>query len=134
MVKYQVKPHSSPWLSAASAAVIVHRNQFFCLYQQNKSFEFKAKFRQAGNCCKRILEAAKLTYANKQKSPLLRNLAVDTFGELLIGFSTEVNLLYLLYSTARRCCLLYLIKQSCLVKTFLRTLISLYLFSVLELI
>ena len=24
--KYQVKPHSSPWLSAASAAAIVHRN------------------------------------------------------------------------------------------------------------
>ena len=24
--KYQVKPHSSPWFSAACAAVIVHRN------------------------------------------------------------------------------------------------------------
>ena len=27
--KYQVKPHSSPWSSAACAAVIVHRNHFF---------------------------------------------------------------------------------------------------------
>ena len=27
--KYQVKPHSSPWFSAASAAAIVHRNHFF---------------------------------------------------------------------------------------------------------
>ena len=27
--KYQVKPHSSPWFSAACAATIVHRNQFF---------------------------------------------------------------------------------------------------------
>ena len=32
--KYQVKLHSSPWLSAACAAVIVHRNHFFCLYQR----------------------------------------------------------------------------------------------------
>ena len=27
--KYQVKPHSSPWFSAASAAAIVYRNHFF---------------------------------------------------------------------------------------------------------
>ena len=27
--KYQVKPHSSPWLTAACAAAIVHRNHFF---------------------------------------------------------------------------------------------------------
>ena len=26
--KYQVKPHSSPWFSAACAAAIVHRNHF----------------------------------------------------------------------------------------------------------
>ena len=35
--KYQVKPHSSPWFSAACVAAIVHRNHFFCLCQQNKS-------------------------------------------------------------------------------------------------
>ena len=45
--KYQVKLHSSPWFSAASAAAIVHRTHFFCLYQQNKSSESKVKFRQA---------------------------------------------------------------------------------------
>ena len=28
-LKYQVKPHSSPWFSAACAAVIVYRNHFF---------------------------------------------------------------------------------------------------------
>ena len=32
--KYQVKPHSSPWSSAACAATIVHRNHFFPLYQK----------------------------------------------------------------------------------------------------
>ena len=37
--KYQVRPHSSPWFSAACAAAIVHRNHFFHLYQQNNSSE-----------------------------------------------------------------------------------------------
>ena len=65
--KYQVKPHSSPWFSAACAAAIVHRNHFFRLYQQNKSSESKVKFRQASNRCKRVLEAAKVPYANKTR-------------------------------------------------------------------
>ena len=64
---YQVKPHSSPWFSAASAAAKVHRNDFFRLNQQNKSSESKVKFRQASNRCKRVLEAAKLTYATKTR-------------------------------------------------------------------
>ena len=68
--KYQVKPHSSPWFSATCAAAIVHRNHFFCLYQQNKSAESKAKFRQASNRCKRVLEAAKLAYATKTKESI----------------------------------------------------------------
>ena len=57
---YQVKPHLSPWFSAACAAGIVHRNHFFSLHQQNKSSEYKVKFRQASNPCKRVLKAAKL--------------------------------------------------------------------------
>ena len=63
--KYQVKPHSSPWFSAACAAAIVYRNHFFCLYKQNKSSESKVKIRQASNRCKNVLEAAKLAYADK---------------------------------------------------------------------
>ena len=43
------------------------REIFFCLYQQNKSSESKAKFRQATNRCKKVLEAAKLACANKTK-------------------------------------------------------------------
>ena len=46
---------------------MVHRSHFFCLYQQNKSSEFKVKFRKASNHCKGILEAAKLAYTNKTK-------------------------------------------------------------------
>ena len=41
-----------------------------------------------------------------------------------IVLSTKVNLLYFLYSTVQSCCLQYLIKQNCLLKTFLRTLDS----------
>ena len=68
--KYQVKPHSSPWFSAACAAAIVYRNQFFRFYQQNKSSESKVKFRQASNRCKRVLEGAKLAYATKTKESI----------------------------------------------------------------
>ena len=68
--KYQVKPHSSPWFSAACAAAIVHRNHFFRLYQREKSSDSKVKFRQASNHCKRVLEAAKLVYANKTKESI----------------------------------------------------------------
>ena len=49
----------------------------------------------------------------KQKSSLLpRNLALMTFSKLLIVFSIKVNLLYLLYSKAWKCCLLQVIKQN----------------------
>ena len=122
----------------ACAAVIIHRNHFFCLYQQNKSSESKVKYNSD-----RLVIVAKgpnLHMVIKQKSPvLLRNLTLGTLGKLLIVFSTKVNLLYLLYSTAQRCYLLHLIKQNCLLKTIIRTLIlmtwvSLYLFSLLELV
>ena len=89
-LKYQAEPHSSPWFSANCAAAIIPRNQFFGLYQQNKSSESKVKFRQASNHCKMVLEAAKLPYATKPKCPLLpRNLALKNFGKLLIVLSKD---------------------------------------------
>ena len=60
--------HSSPWLSVACAA-IVQRNHFH-LYQKDKSFDSKVKFRQASNCCKKVPGAAKLAYANKTKESI----------------------------------------------------------------
>ena len=66
--KYQVKPHSSPWFSAACAVAIVCRNHFFRLYQKDKSS--KEEFGQASNHSKRVLEAAKLAYANKIKESI----------------------------------------------------------------
>ena len=68
--KYKFKPHSSPWFSAACAAAMVHRNRFFRLHQKDKSSDSKAKFRQASNLCKRVLEAAKLPYNNKTKESI----------------------------------------------------------------
>ena len=52
------------------ATVIVHRNPLFRLYQKNKSSDSKAKFRQANNRCKSVLEAAKLAYSNKTKESI----------------------------------------------------------------
>ena len=37
-----IRPHSSPWFSAACAAAIVHSNHFSRLYQQNRSSESKS--------------------------------------------------------------------------------------------
>ena len=48
------------------------------MYQKEKSSDSKVKFRQGSNPHKRVLEAAKLTYANKTKSSVLaRNLSRD---------------------------------------------------------
>ena len=68
--KYEVKPHSSSWFLVVRAAAIVHRNHFFCLYQQSKSSESKIQFRQTINLCKKVLEAGKLAYANKAKESI----------------------------------------------------------------
>ena len=68
--KHQIKPHSSPWFPATCAAAIVHRNHFYRLYLKDKSSDSKVKFRQASNCCKRVLEAAKLAYLNKTKESI----------------------------------------------------------------
>ena len=89
---------------------------------------------------KGFLKLPNLHMLIKQKSPLLpRNVALVTFGKLPIVFSTKENLLYLLYSTAPRCCILRLIKQNWPLKTFLRTInlmtqVSPYRFALLGLI
>ena len=89
---------------------------------------------------KGFLQLPNLHMLLKQLSlSLPRNLTLGIFFKLPIMFSPKVNLQYLLYSAARRCYPLHLRKQSCLLKTFLGTLIlmtwlSLYLFSLLELI
>ena len=41
------------------------------MYHKDKSSASKVNFRQASNCCKRVLEAAKLAYANKTKESII---------------------------------------------------------------
>ena len=45
----------------------LHQNYTKKLYQKDKSSESKVKVRQASNHYKRVLEAAKLAYANKTR-------------------------------------------------------------------
>ena len=68
--KYQVNPHSFSWFSAVFAAAIVYRN-YFCLYQQNKTFESKIELRQPSNFCKRVLKAAKHAHGTKTKESII---------------------------------------------------------------
>ena len=104
----------SSWFSAAFSAARVHRNHFFCLLQQNKSSESKVKFQQANNHCKRVLEAAKLAYANK-----IKNFTSQKLGSQ--GIWRIAN--SVLYSMVQSCCILHLVKQIYVLKAFLRTLI-----------
>ena len=110
-------------------------------FLQNLNFDLKIIFMLMFKCVfEIILKLPNLHMLLRQRNPSLpRNLILGTFGESLIVFLTKVNLIYLLYSMAQSCYLLPLIKQNCLLKTFLRTLIlmirvSLCLFSLLELI
>ena len=138
--KYQVKPHSSPWFSAACAAAIVHRNHFYRLYQQNKSSESKVKFRQASNCCKRILEAAKLAYATKIKESITsQKLGSRDFWQIANsvlnkGKSAIPPLLKGLEVLSSASDKAKLFAKNFSKNQILTTLVSLYLFSLLELI
>ena len=97
---------------------------FFCLYQQNKSSELNVKSRQASNHCKSVLEAAKLAYVNKTKESVTsQKLGSQDFWQITNSVFSKgrsdvpprINSLEILSSV--------LIKQNCLLKTFLRTLI-----------
>ena len=141
--KYQVKPHLSPWFSATCVAAIVHRNNFFHLYEQNKFSESKVKFRQACHCCKYVLQIAKLAYANITKKNItsqklgsrdlwqIANSLLNKSKSTIPPLSNNPEAL-----TNKET---HLIKQNCFLKPFLRTLIlmtqtSFYLFSLQELI
>ena len=97
------------------------------------------KFRQASNCCKSVFEAAKLAYATKIKESITSKSlgSLDFWRNGYHVFNKSKSVTPPLFNSWR-CCPLHLIKQSCLLKTFLRTLIlmtqvSLYLFSFLDL-
>ena len=97
--KYQVKPHSSPWFSAACAAAIVHINHFFRLYQRQKSSDSNIKFRQASNRCKRVLDVPRCykdVYVNNFfpcTARLWNSLPIECFSLTydLSGFKSRIN-------------------------------------------
>ena len=136
--KYQIKPHSSPCFSAGFAAAIVHRNYFFRLYEKDKSSDSKGNFRQASNGCKRVLEAAKLAYANKTKgsitsqklgSPEFWRIANSVLNKGKSAIPPLFNSPKVLFSASDKAKLFALLRT-----LILMTQVSLYLFSLLELI
>ena len=118
--KYQVKPHSSPWFSVACAAAIVPRNHFFGLYQREKSYDSKVKFRQVSNHCKRVLEAAKLAYTNKAKESITsQKLGSRDFWRIANSVLNKGKSAIPPLFSRLEVFLLHLIKQNCLLKIFL---------------
>ena len=101
--------------------LVLHRNQFFRYYYQNKSSESKVKFREANNSCERDLEAAKLAYANKTKESITSQ-RFDLWDFWWIANSVLKSAIPLLFNSPE---LLSSAsdKENCLLKTFLRTLI-----------
>ena len=78
-----------------------HRNHLFRLYQKDKSSESKVNFRQASNHCKRVLEVAKLAYANKTKESItFQKLDSLDFWQIANSVLKKGKSAYLLYSTA----------------------------------
>ena len=138
IINIRSSPHLSPWFSAACAAAIAYRNLFVCLYQHNKSSESKVKIRQDSNRCKRVLEAAKVAYANKTKESITSQKLCSQYFFLIANsvLNNRESAIPPLFNSPQ-----VLSSASCkaelLLKTFLRTLIlmslvSLYLFSLLE--
>ena len=87
---------------------------------QREKSDSKVKFRQASNRCKRVLEAAKLAYANKTKESITsQKFGSRDFWRIANSVLSKGKSAYLVYLAGRRCCLLHLIKQNCLLKNFL---------------
>ena len=137
--EYQVKPHSSPWFSADCAAAMAHRNHIVVAPTINV-LPLNWSIDKLVTIAKGFLKLPNLILVIKQKLlSLFRNLAHATSGKLQIVCSTEVSLLYFIDIMALRSCLLHVIQQNCLMKTFprflfLMTRTSLYLLSLLDLI
>ena len=123
--KYQVKPHSCPWLSAIFAAATAQKS-LFCLHQPNKFSESKVKLRKTSNICKRVLETAKLAYGNKTKGPITsQKLGSEDFWQIANSFLNKAKSATPLLNSPEVLFLLHLIKQNCFLKAFLRTLTNL---------
>ena len=110
----------------------------FHLYQKDKSSGSKVKLRQASNFCKRVFEATRVAYANKTRYFITsQKLGSRDFWQIANSVLNKSK--YAIPPLINSPEVLSSAKQNCFLKTFLRTLIlmtqvSLYLFSLLELI
>ena len=88
------------------------------MYQHNKS-ETKVKFRQASNDCKRVLEAAKLAYANKTKECITfqKHGSQDFWRIANSVLNKDKSAIHPLFDSLELF-FLNLIKHNCLLKTF----------------
>ena len=86
--KYQAKAHSSPWFSAAFVSVRVHKNHFLCLYQKDKSSNFKVKLRQASS----VLKHGKSAIPPLFNDPKVLSSASDKEKFFAENFSKNSNL------------------------------------------
>ena len=113
---------------------MVNRNHFFCLYQKVKSSKSKVKFRQASNRCKRVLEDANLPYNNKvEESITSQKLGSREFGRIANVLNKGKSAIppEVLSSASDEA---KLFAETVLRTLILMTQVSLYIFSLLELI
>ena len=114
---------------------MVNRNHFFCLYQKVKSSKSKVKFRQASNRCKRVLEDANLPYNNKvEESITSQKLGSRDFGRIannVLNKGKSAIPPEVLSSASDEA---KLFAETVLRTLILMTQVSLYIFSLLELI
>ena len=61
-LKFQLKPHPSPWFIPSCAAAIAHYNHYFHQYHRNVTPENKKLFCDSRNHCKRVLKDARPKY------------------------------------------------------------------------
>ena len=105
---YQFKLHSSSSFLAFYVASIVHVSHFSPLYHQSKFSRSKFKHRETSKRWKRVLDLLNLRMLIKEErvSPR-RKFLLATFGKLLIKFSGNLNVLYVI-----RYFLLHLMRRS----------------------
>ena len=85
------------------------------MYGKNKPSESKTKLREAGNCYKRVLGAAKFEYAKKTKESITsQKLGCQDFWRIANSILNKVTSAIPPLFNSPRCCLL--IKKNCLLK------------------
>ena len=101
-LKYQVRPHSSAWISAACVAVAIwNRNHFFFCTNRINLLYLKWSSDRLLIIVKGFLKMPNFLLLLKRKSlSLPRNVAQETFTKFLIKLSRMVNLLHLPYIMA----------------------------------